>query len=146
VDPDGELKITFKDELLTEPVLLTVDIANTGNTEILCPPIEIEAMDSTYVIPGYFESVPNGYEDLWELERTDADSCAIKLDHINPGQIVKARFLLDEMPKKKPILKCPLPGLEIRKLENVEVNSFLQLIIEIWSPKLATTIKALIGS
>ncbi|MEK4045917.1 hypothetical protein NSU18_19990 [Paenibacillus sp. FSL H8-0048] len=123
----SELRITYKDELLPEPTLLAVDIINTGNCSIENPPITIEAVGATYVIPGYIEDIPPGYEYLWELERTDAEECTIHLAHINPGQVVKARFFLDEFPKEKPLFKCPMKDLVIREvtteLKEVTVNS-----------------------
>ena len=60
----SDLQIYFHEKLLTEPTLLAVDIINTGNVAIEHPPIEIEAVGATYIIPGYIENVPAGYEDL----------------------------------------------------------------------------------
>lgn len=139
-DPDGQLEITYRGELVPEPVLLAVDIVNTGNKEIENPPIEIEAVGATYIIPGYFESVPPGYEDLWTLDRTDAESCAIRVEHLNPGQVVKARFLLDEIPSELPVFKCPMAGVEIRPWEKTELSKIAELAIELISPSLARTI------
>lgn len=73
-------------------MLLSVDIVNLGNRAVERPPIIIEALGATYVIPIYIAEAPLGYDELWKLERIDADKCAIHLDHINPGQVVKARF------------------------------------------------------
>ena len=102
-DPNEKLEIMYKGELLVEPVLLCVDITNTGNAPVENPPIEVEAVGTTYVIPGYFEGCPAGYEALWQIERMDAESCRIRLAHINPGQTAKVRLLMDELPSKPPI-------------------------------------------
>jgi hypothetical protein len=110
------LRVEYNGELLPEPVLLSVDIINVGYVAIENPPIEIEAVGPTYVIPGYFEDVPPGYEKLWALERTDAESCAVHLTHINPGQVAKVRFLLDEQPRGEPIFKCPMKDLRTRRV------------------------------
>lgn len=88
----NDIKVFYKDNILPEPTLLSVDIINPGNISITDPPIEIEAKGATYIIPGYIEDIEPGYENLWSLVRTDAESCAIRLEHINPGQVVKARF------------------------------------------------------
>jgi hypothetical protein len=125
----SDLKIYFKDELLPEPTLLAVDIINSGNVAIENPPIEIEALGATYIIPGYIEDIPPGYEKIWELERTDAESCAIHLEHINPGQVVKARFFLDELPKFPPVFKSPMKDLEIREVDTEIKKVFLESLI-----------------
>jgi hypothetical protein len=140
-DPEEKLEIKYKGELLVEPVLLSVDITNTGNAPIENPPIEVEAVGATYVIPGYFEGSPAGYEDLWTIERTDAESCAIRLAHINPGQTVRARLLLDEFPDDRPVFKCPMMGVEVKELARVEVSSFTQAVLEILVPAVSQAIK-----
>lgn len=119
-----DLKVYFKNELLPDPTLLSIDIMNTGNVAIERPPIEVEAVGATYVIPGYIEDIPLGYEELWTMERTDAEKCSIRLDHINPGQVVKARFFLDENPKELPLFKCPMKNLEIKKI-NTEMKELI---------------------
>lgn len=119
-----EFEVFFQDELLPEPTLLTVDIINAGNVAIKNPPIKVEAVGATYLIPGYFEDVPPGYDELWELERSDAEASIIKLKHINPGQVVKARFFLDELPNELPILSCPMEDLEVKEI-NSEMNQIL---------------------
>lgn len=111
-----DFKIEYRGETLQEPTLLSVDIKNSGNTAIQNPPIEIEAVRATYVIPGWFEDIPPGYESIWSIERTDAESCALHIEHINPGQTVKARFLLDEYPEEAPIFKCPMMNLEVKRI------------------------------
>ena len=113
----NDIKVYYKDDILPEPTLLAVDIINSGNIAINNPPIEIDAVGATCIIPGYIEDIEPGYEDLWSLERTNAESCAIKLAHINPAQVVKARFFLDEFPTEMPIFKCPMENLKIRKVD-----------------------------
>lgn len=125
----SDLKIYFKEELLPEPTLLAVDIINSGNVAIESPPIEIETMGATYIIPGYIEEIPPGYEDIWELERTDAESCSIHLEHINPGQVVKARFFLDELPKNPPVFKCPMKDLELKEVDTEIKTVFLESLM-----------------
>jgi len=86
----SDSQIYFHDKLLTEPTLLAVDIINSGNAAIECPPIEIEAVGVYH--SWYIENVPTAYAELWQLEKNDDHLCAINLKHINPGQVVEARF------------------------------------------------------
>jgi hypothetical protein len=136
------LVIHYGDDLLPHPVLLSVDIANTGNVVVENPPIEVEAVGTpTYVIPGYFEDLPPGYEDLWSIERTDAESCAITLTHINPGQTARARMLMDELPNNIPIFKCPMAGLALRRGGSLEVKPGVQVLLDIVAPKAGALLK-----
>jgi hypothetical protein len=112
-----KFKIYYNDAQLVKPYLLSVDIINSGNIAIENPPIEIEALDATYIIPGYFEDIPPGYEDLWSSERVDAEVCNIKLEHINPGQIAKVRFYLDEEPSNDIVFKCPMKDLKVKRVK-----------------------------
>jgi hypothetical protein len=142
-DPHHKLVIQYKGEELPEPILLSVDITNTGNVPIENPPIEISATGATYVIPGYFESCPPGYEDLRSVGRTDAESCAICLTHINPGQTARARLLMDGLPGDLPVFKCPMAGLEIKKQAKVEMNAAARVLLEILFPTLSNLIKSM---
>lgn len=137
------LKIEFNGELLVEPMLLSVDIVNLGNRAIENPPIVIEAVGTAYVIPIYIEDVPPGYEDLWTLERTDAEQCAVRLEHINPGQIVKARFFLDEVPNHMPVFKCPMKNLSVSPMTSVEIGPITKALLELISPTMYSVVKAL---
>lgn len=115
------LKIEYKGEELPYPMLLTVEVFNLGNIAIENPPISIvTSKGATYIIPVQVEDPPPGYEDLWEIERADADECKIRLNHINPGQVAKATFLMDEIPMEMPHFRCPLPNLIVKKVEPVE--------------------------
>lgn len=138
------LKIEFDGELLVEPMLLSVDIVNLGNRAIEKPPIIIEAVGATYIIPIYIEDAPPGYEDLWELERTDAEQCVIHLDHINPGQVVKARFFLDEVPKQMPVFKCPMKDLKVERIDSLDVGPIASAFLEVISPVTYSAVKVLL--
>jgi hypothetical protein len=124
LNKSNELEIYYKKELLPEPTLLAIDIINSGKSSIENPPIVVDAKGTTYIIPGYIEDVPPGYEDLWSLDRKDAETCSINLEHINPGQVVKARFFLDEFPKEVPVFKCPMKDVEIKEV-NTEIKKVL---------------------
>jgi hypothetical protein len=144
--PGGKasLKIEFNGEQLVEPMLLSVDIINLGNRAIEQPPIVVEAVGATYVIPIYIEDTPPGYEDLWELKRTDAEQCAIHLEHINPGQVVKARFFLDEVPKQMPVFKCPMKDVKVTEVKSLEVGPLASALLEVISPATASAVKVLL--
>ncbi len=136
------LKIEFNGEQLVEPTLLSVDIVNLGNRALENPPIVIEAVGATYVIPIYIESVPLGYEDLWSLERTDAEKCAVRLEHINPGQVVKARFFLDEVPSQMPVFKCAMKDVSVTAMTSVNIGPVAEKLLEVISPIAYSTLKA----
>ena len=138
-EPDG-LKIEYKGEDLTKPYLLSVDIYNTGNKAIANPPIEVSSTDATYVIPGYFEDIPGGYEDQWKITREETGPCKINLSHINPGQIAKARFLLDNMPEELPKFICPMQDVKVLKYEPVKINPILKALLGISNPTLLSEI------
>lgn len=137
------LTIEFNGEQLVEPTLLSVDIVNLGNRAIENPPIIIEAVGATYVIPIYIEDVPPGYEDLWTLERTDAEQCAIRLEHINPDQVVKARFFLDEVPSQIPVFKCAMKDVSVTAMSSVKVGPIAEKLLEIVSPVAYSALKSL---
>lgn len=139
----GSLRIEFNGELLAEPALLSVDIINLGNRAIENPPIVVESEGTTYVIPIYIEDVPAGYENLWELRRTDAEQCSVRLEHINPGQIVKARFLLDEIPSKPPVFKCPMKDVVVKEIKSVDVVPLASALLEVMAPATYSAVKVL---
>jgi hypothetical protein len=78
------------------------------------------------MVPVQIEDVPPGYEHLWEIVRTDADECAIKLAHINPGQIVNATILMDEVPIAMPDFRCPMANVLIKEIKPVEMATILR--------------------
>jgi len=140
-DPHDNLVIQYKGEELPEPVLLTVDITNTGNVPIENPPIQVVAKGATYVVPGYFENPPPGYADLWSITRTDAEACAIGLAHINPGQTARARLLMDELPDELPEFECPMVGLKVKKQTTVATNAIVLALLDVFFPSLSAAIR-----
>lgn len=140
----GGLKVEYEGEELPDPVLLTVEIFNLGNVAIENPPISIAtSKDATYIIPVQVEDAPPGYEDLWKIERVDADICEIRLAHINPGQTAKATFLMDETPTEMPHFRCPLPNLTVKKVEPAEFAKISIGIAEAAFPMGASMARAL---
>ncbi len=135
------LEIKYKGDIIDELVFLEVDIINSGNVAILNPPIKIESRDSTYIIPAYFEDVPDGYDYHWAVEREDGETCRIKADHINPGQIIKARFLMDNLPPEEPMFTCAMPDLSIKRASDVEVSLVAGKLLEVVYPNLASAMK-----
>lgn len=141
---NASLKIEYNGEQLLEPMLLSIDIINLGNRAIERPPIVVEAVGATYVIPIYIEDAPPGYDDLWKLVRLDAEQCAIHLEHINPGQVVKARFFLDEVPKQMPVFKCPMKDVKITAIKSLEVGPLTSALLEVIAPTTASAMKVLL--
>lgn len=113
-----DLQIEYKNKILQNPCLLTLDIMNAGNVAINNPPIKIRSNESIEIIPGYFEDVPHGYEELWSIQKNDSNSCALVLAHINPKQTVKVRFFLDNFPTKKLIFECPMENIQLQETTN----------------------------
>lgn len=127
-----DLQINYKDKVLKNPCLLTLDIINTGNVAVKNPPIQIKCDEEIEIIPGYFEEVPHGYEELWTIKKNDSCSCKILLNHVNPKQIVKVRFFLDDFPNQKLIFECPMENIQLLEMVHpvnttkslTSVNSF----------------------
>ena len=138
-----QLQITYKGEQIDQLVLLELDIINTGNVAIKLPPIRVTSVDPTYIIPAYIDDVPPGYDSLWRIERTDADECGIVAEHINPGQIIKARFLMDVIPKGEPVFSCPVADLKIRRMADVTAPPFAFRILEMFYPSVARMVSAI---
>jgi hypothetical protein len=133
------LKIEYKGEELPQPVLLTLEIFNLGNVAIIKPPISIATVrGATYIIPVQIEDPPAGYEDLWDIRRSDADECEVIVDHINPGQVLKATFLMDEIPKQMPCFRCAQPDLLVKELRPSELAKVSLDIAEATFPMITT--------
>lgn len=126
----GELKITYNGEQIDRLVLLEVDIKNTGNSPIESPAIKVSNQGGIYLIPGYFEDVPVGYETLWSIAREDGEDSNILLEHINPGQTAKVRFIMDNLPNSLPEISCPMVGLSFKKATYEEFKTAFQFILE----------------
>lgn len=111
----ADLKIQYKDKELLNPCLLALEIINIGNEAINEPPIKIWTDENIEIIPGYFEDIPAGYEELWSFDKPHSNSCNILLKHINPKQVVKTRFFLDNLPQKKLFLNVLCKMYKYRK-------------------------------
>lgn len=111
-----DLKIQYKDKNLSNPCLLALEIVNTGNEAISNPPIKVRVDENIEIIPGYFEDIPSGYEELWGFNKTVSNLCDIHLEHINPKQVVKARFFLDNLPQKKVVFECPMQNVQTQEV------------------------------
>lgn len=132
------LKIEYKGEELPHPVLLTLEIFNLGNVAIINPPISIATVrGATYIIPVQVEDPPAGYEDLWDIRRSDADECEVSVAHINPGQVLKATFLMDEVPREMPCFRCALPDLVVKEVKPSELAKVSLEIAEATFPMLS---------
>lgn len=139
-----QIVMSYKDDVIDELVLLELDIINSGNVALENPPIKIEAPDATYIIPAYIDDMPSGYDEHWDFEREDGETCLIKVNHINPGQVIKARFLMDQVPSGEPVFTCPMPNLKVSRTSNIEISPIASKFIEIMYPTLSSAIKAAI--
>lgn len=139
-----KLKIEYKGEQIDRLVFFEVDIVNSGTAAIKKPPIVITSLDTTYIIPAYLEDVPPGYDGLWEIVREDGETCSINVDHINPGQTIKARFLMDAMPPGEPKFACAMPDLQIRRIADLQVSPIAIRLLDAFYPTLARAVKALV--
>ena len=129
-DPDlsKDLKVFFKGEELPEPTLLDIRVSNTGYAAIENVEVVVALSGVTYLIPGYFVDIPDGYSRLWDIERTDAEECMIKLKHINPKQVARVRLLMDELPKGEPRISCAMPNVECKRSRSVTNRVLLEAI------------------
>ena len=127
-----EFQIKYRDKQLQNPCLLTLDIQNTGNYSIKNPKIRIHSHENIGIFPAYLEEVPDGYEELWGFD--NESNGALLLDHINPKQIVKARFYLDDIPKDRIIFECPMPDLKVDEIR-YDVSSKVAHFSTINSPR-----------
>lgn len=137
----NKLEIKYENDIIEELVLLEINIINSGNMAIENPPIRIESKDATYIIPAYLEDVPDGYDEHWTIEREDGEVSLIKVKHINPGQIIKAKFLMDKMPPENPMFICAMPDLKIKRISNIEISTIALSILDIFYPTISSTIK-----
>ena len=82
-----------------------------------------------------------GYFLLWHMEQRDGECCLIKLDHINPGQIVKARFIMDCMPSQLPEFACPMKDLKIRRAGNEMLPVVMRVLLHVLAPEVMAAFK-----
>lgn len=140
---EDKLEISYKGDIIDRLVFFELDIVNSGNVAIKQPPIRVTSLDATYIVPAYLEDVPPGYDSLWELKREDGETCLIVADHINPGQTIKARFLMDNMPPGEPEFSCAVPDLRIKRIADIRVSPVATTILEAFYPSLGRAVRAL---
>ena len=136
-----ELKIIYRGNELPEPALLSCEIANVGLAAVENARVIIKLPGATYLIPGYFQDIPSGYDSLWEIKRTDAEECEVRFKHINPKQVARIRFLMDETPKGEPLVSCPMPNVELIKSSKIQISSVAEFMIEAISPAAMSLIR-----
>lgn len=131
-----DLKVSFRDEELHQPTLLSLAISNTGMSAIEDAEVVVQLPGSTYLIPGYFVDVPPGYEPLWSITRTDAEECVITFKHINPKQVAHIRLLMDEVPDGQPSVACPMPNVSCVQGNPVSLNTLAEILVSFVAPQL----------
>lgn len=131
-----DLKVQYNGKVLQNPCLLTIQIENTGNEAIIDPPIKIKNEDNIEIIPGYFQDIPHGYNELWCFNKDTNYSCSLALKHINPKQIVKARFFLENIPQNKIQVECPMPNLQIQEVSYSSLGKAPNKLTEFYNSNL----------
>lgn len=114
----NSLKIKFEEKELENPTLLLFSIKNTGNKAISNPPIMIKS--DCKIIPGYFQDITPGYENKWKMNSINENTCQLKLEHVNPGQIVRVFFIV-ENDQSNIVFECPMENVNVQ--EKVKINS-----------------------
>ncbi len=114
---------------------MTLEITNSGHSAVEDAEVVVQLPGSTYLIPGHFIDLPPGYLSLWDIERTDAEECTVKLKHINPRQTAKMRFLMDEMPQGNPQLACPMPNVEFDKASVAKMGVMAEIVVSFVAPQ-----------
>ncbi|MDC4605179.1 hypothetical protein OHV64_09935 [Acinetobacter baumannii] len=129
-----DLKVSYQGKDITHPALLNLKIVNSGLVAIEDAEIIIHLPGATYLIPGYFEDIPAGYEALWNIQKIDEEHCKVQFKHINPKQIAEICLLMNESQKKKLIVSCPMPNVECVEGNILNINNFvdaLQFLVEV---------------
>lgn len=135
-DLSRDLQVTYRGDLLPSPTLLNLEIINTGPTAVENASVVVKLPDATYLIPGFFVDVPVGYEDLWEIERSDAEECTILLRHINPKQVARVRLLMDEVPDGELRISCAMPNVEFTRASPVKLGLVAKILVDTLAPPL----------
>jgi hypothetical protein len=141
-DPDlaRDLTVHYKDELLPSPTLLDVEIVNVGLTAIEKAQVVITLQGTTYLIPGYFLEIPDGYSLLWDIERSDAEECTVRFEHINPKQVARIRLLMDEPPRREPKVSCAMPNVTLAKTSKAKLDLLSKSVGELLLSQLITSL------
>ena len=129
---------------MLNPCLLALEIVNIGNEAINEPPIKIRNDEDIEIIPGYFEDIPAGYENLWSFDKTSPHSCNILLKHINPKQVVNSRFFLDNLHQKKIIFECPMQNVQTQEVAYNNANTTNKITVSSKSNFILMAITALL--
>jgi hypothetical protein len=123
-----DLKVNYKNKTLSNPCLIMLDIRNAGNVSVKEPPIYIICQKSV-LIPAYIEDIPLGYKEKWELNHVNDNESFIKLEFINPKQVLKLRFYAD-LNDEVPQVICPLPDLEFVQLKDELAYKIADILLE----------------
>lgn len=111
------LDIQYNGKKISEPYMLIVDVFNTGNVAVQNIDIVVRSKDGNKIMPGYIDQIPDGYHEKWSVGEVPGDPTAtnIRLEFINPKQVVNARCYLDGKPDKGFSFECPLPNVQINE-------------------------------
>lgn len=136
-----EIKVTYQGQELSHPMLLNLNLVNTGLSAIEDAEVIIRVKNATYFLPGYLAEIPAGYDAHWSVDSTALGICKIKFKHINPKQTAKVRVLISEEITSEDIeISCPMANVEFVQGGALKLNAFAEIVIQVTAPQLHETI------
>lgn len=127
----GEIQLFHDGVEIKNPHIVQMQIKNTGNVAINFPGILVRCYNSDKIIPSGFRDVPFGYEDKWKLEIINEKECEIKLEHINPKQVVSVILFLDGNNPEIEV-SCPMKDLVLKEPKNEKPGIFPSVFTDIF--------------
>lgn len=107
------LDIRCDSHSLSTPYILEIDIAYTGESALITPCIYISCVEKLKLFRGTITNIPQGYEELWSVNKVDDFSYKLELVHINPNQALKVFFFIESAPTQNISVNCTMPNLEV---------------------------------
>ena len=130
------LEIRYDNQLLSDPHLLELDIVYTGKEALIDPCIRVSCIERIALHGGMVVNTPQGYENLWTIQKIDSYTYDIKLKHINPKQALKACFIIESAPTTAINVSCTMPNLEVHGSgyinNNIKPNTLFLTKSNIW--------------
>lgn len=135
-----DLKVTYKGQELSNPLLISLNIANIGLAAVENVEVIFKLPNASYPIPGYFVDVPSGYAEQWDIESTDPGVCKIIFTHINPKQVSHIRLLIADNFEGDPEISCPMANVEFKRGNSLNLSMIAEILIQLTAPQLYASI------
>lgn len=116
------LEIYCDNQSLSDPHLLELDIVYTGKEALINPCIRVSCIERIALHGGIVVNTPQGYENLWTIQKIDSYTYDIELKHINPKQTLKTCFIIESAPATAISVSCNMPNLEVHGSGYVKNN------------------------